>query len=77
MKLISMLLAVSAALFIVGGIGTIVTFIARAAEPRLWFMWTFLAGLVPSMILVTISFVVGAYHLYLSRKSASGTPNER
>ena len=67
MKLIFTLVGVAAALFLVGGIGTIAAFVAHADGPRVWFMYTFLAGLVPTMIFLAISLGIGIYHLYLYR----------
>lgn len=67
MKLVYSLVGLAALLFIVGGVGTIGAFIAQADRARIVFMWTFLAGLVPTMIMLVVSLGVGAYHLYLTR----------
>lgn len=68
MKLVFWLVGIAAALFIVGGVGTIATMIGGSAPSvRLIFMYVFLAGLVPTMILLVLALAVGAYHLYLTR----------
>ncbi len=68
MKLVFWLVGVAAALFIIGGVGTIATLIGgSAAGVRLVFMYVFLAGLVPTMLLLVLALAVGAYHLYLYR----------
>jgi hypothetical protein len=67
-KLVFWLVGVAAALFIVGGVGTIATMIGGSApNVRLVFMYVFLAGLVPTMLLLVLALAVGAYHLYLYR----------
>ena len=74
MKLVYGLVGLAAALFVVGGVGTIAAFIVRADGARLWFMWTFLAGLVPTLVFLAVSLGIGAYHLYLTRV-AGRTPS--
>ena len=63
MRVIVWLVTLAATLFIVGGVGTIAGFLANAPDVRLWFMWIFLAGIVPTMVFLAVSFVVGAFHL--------------
>jgi hypothetical protein len=66
-KLIFWLVGLAAALFVVGGVGTIASFIARADGPRLVFMVLFLAGIVPTMIFLVFSLGIAIYHFYLNR----------
>ena len=67
MKLILWLVGLAAALFLVGGVGTIASFMTRSDGARVVFMWIFLAGLVPTMIFLVLSLGIGIYHLYLNR----------
>lgn len=68
MKLVYGLVGVAALLFVVGGVGVIVSFVAGLGSgTRLAFMYTFLAGLVPSMAFLLLSLGIGLYHLYLYR----------
>jgi hypothetical protein len=74
MKLVLGLVALAAALFVVGGVGTIAAFVTHADSVRVAFMWIFLLGLVPTMIFLAISLGIGVYHLYLNR-IAGKTPS--
>ena len=74
MKLVFWLVGVAAALFLVGGVGTIAAFIARADTVRIVFMWIFLAGIVPTMLFLLFSLGIAIYHLYLNR-IAGRTPS--
>jgi hypothetical protein len=74
MKWIFGLVGLAALLFIVGGVGTIASFISHADGARVVFMYVFLAGLVPTMIFLVVSLGIGAYHLYLNRV-AGRTPS--
>ena len=68
MKLVFWLVGIAAALFIIGGVGTIATMInGSSPDVRLVFMYIFLAGLIPTMLLLVLALAVGAYHLYLYR----------
>lgn len=67
MKFVFTLVGIAAALFVVGGVGTIASFIAHADGARVAFMWIFLAGLVPTMALLVLSLGIGIYHFYLNR----------
>lgn len=67
MKLIAWLVALASALFLIGGIGTISAFVAHADGIRPYFMWTFLAGLIPTMIFLVFSLGIAVYHFYLTR----------
>ena len=67
MKLVLWLVGIAAALFLVGGVGTIAAFIARADAVRVVFMWVFLAGIVPTMMFLLFSLGIAIYHLYLNR----------
>jgi hypothetical protein len=66
-KLVFWLVGLAAALFIVGGIGTIAAFIARADATRVVFMYIFLAGLAPTMAFLLFSLGIAIYHFYLNR----------
>jgi hypothetical protein len=74
MKVVYWLVGVAAALFLVGGVGTIASFIARADGPRVVFMVVFLLGIVPTMMFLVFSLGIGIYHLYLYRV-AGRTPS--
>ncbi len=74
MKLVFSLVAFAALLFIVGGVGTIAAFITHSDVTRVWFMWIFLAGLLPTMVVLAISLGIGLYHLILYRL-AGRTPS--
>ena len=67
MKVVFWLVGIAAALFLVGGVGTIASFIARADGARVAFMWIFLAGIVPTMAFLLFSLGIAIYHLYLNR----------
>jgi hypothetical protein len=73
-KLIFWLVGLAAALFLIGGVGTIASFLAHAEGARLVFMYVFLAGLVPTMIFLVFSLGIGVYHFYLNRV-AGRTPS--
>jgi hypothetical protein len=67
-KLVFWLVGIAAALFIIGGVGTIATMIGGSSPAvRVVFMYVFLAGLIPTMLLLVLALAVGAYHLYLNR----------
>jgi hypothetical protein len=68
------LVGVAALLFLVGGVGTIASFITHADGARQVFMYVFLAGLVPTMVLLVFSLGIAIYHLYLNRV-AGRTPS--
>ena len=74
MKFVFWLVGLAAALFLIGGVGTIAAFIARADGARLVFMYVFLAGLVPTMFFLVFSLGIGIYHFYLNRL-AGRTPS--
>ena len=74
MKIVYGLVGVAAALFVVGGVGTIAAFIAHAPGARVWFMWIFLAGLAPTLVFLAVALGIGLYHLYLTR-IAGRTPS--
>lgn len=74
MKLVFGLVALAAALFVVGGVGTIAGFVTHAGAVREAFMWIFLCGLLPTMIFLAISLGIGIYHMYLNR-IAGKTPS--
>ncbi len=65
MKLVYGLAGVAALLFIIGGVGTIAAFVARA-DPgvRAVFQWICLAGLIPMMTLCVLAMGVGLYDVY-------------
>lgn len=67
MKLVYGLVGVAAALFIVGGVGTIGAFIGHADRARVVFMWIFLAGIAPTMVFLVVALGIGIYHMYLTR----------
>lgn len=67
MKLVFGLVGLAAALFVIGGVGTIGSFIAQADGARVVFMWIFLAGLVPTMFFLVFSLGIGIYHFWLNR----------
>ena len=66
-KLVFTLVGVAAALFVIGGVGTIASFITHAEKARVAFMWIFLGGLIPTMALLLIALAIGAYHMILVR----------
>jgi len=73
-KWIFALVGLAAALFLIGGVGTIASFLSHADGARVAFMYVFLAVLVPTMVFLAISLGIGIYHLYLNRL-AGRTPS--